>query len=231
MLLDPAPGKRAGALAASLTVQTLAAGTLLLIPLLYTAHLPFTQLQLPTFLRLVPAPPEPLKPAPGKPGRPVARAARLLTMPTRVPPLTTQPEIVASGPPPELTITMGPPVAMPLVSVPHTLPPPPEIHVFETQSATSIVVSSEIQAAKLLRKVVPVYPRTALLARVSGTVRLRGMIGLDGTMQQLQVVSGPALLVQAAVEAVRQWVYRATLLNGKPVEVIPPIEVNFTLSQ
>jgi protein TonB len=69
------------------------------------------------------------------------------------------------------------------------------------------------------------------MARISGTVRLTGIIGKDGVIQQLQVIDGPPLLVQAAVDAVRQWVYRPTLLSSKPVEVIAPIDVIFTLSR
>lgn len=75
----------------------------------------------------------------------------------------------------------------------------------------------------------PVYPPLARQARVSGSVRLIAIIGRDGTVQQLQVVSGHPLLIGAAVEAVRQWLYHPTLLNGEPVEVICPIDVNFTL--
>ena len=112
-----------------------------------------------------------------------------------------------------------------------SIPPPPPVAVVDTAPAKPIVVTSDIQAAKLLRKVVPVYPRLAIVARVSGTVRLMGTVGKDGTLQQIQVVSGPALLVQSAVEAVRQWVYRPTMLNGKPVEVIAPIDVNFRISK
>ena len=69
------------------------------------------------------------------------------------------------------------------------------------------------------------------MARVSGTVRLIGTIGKDGMIEQVQVVSGPGMLVQAAVNAVRQWVYRPTMLNQKPVEVIAPIDVIFSLSR
>jgi len=94
-----------------------------------------------------------------------------------------------------------------------------------------ITVTSDVQAAKLLRKVIPVYPRLAIAAHISGTVRLMGVVAKDGTVQQIRVVSGPALLVEAALDAVRQWVYRPTMLNNKPVEVIAPIDVIFTLSR
>ena len=85
--------------------------------------------------------------------------------------------------------------------------------------------------AKILRKVIPLYPPLARAARISGVVRLIGTIGKDGTIQNLQIVSGHPMLARAAVEAVEQWVYKPTLLNGNPVEVIAPIEVNFTLGQ
>ena len=83
--------------------------------------------------------------------------------------------------------------------------------------------------AMLVRKVIPVYPPIARAARISGVVRLIGTIGKDGAIQNLEIVSGHPLLARAALEAVRQWVYKPTLLNGIPVEVVAPIEVNFTL--
>ena len=92
-------------------------------------------------------------------------------------------------------------------------------------------VGGDVQAAKLVKKVIPVYPPLARQARVSGTVQLIGVIAKDGTIQQLQVASGHPLLVKAALDAVRQWIYRPTLLNGQAVEVIAPIDVIFTLGQ
>ena len=82
-----------------------------------------------------------------------------------------------------------------------------------------------------MKKVIPAYPPLARQARVSGTVQLIGVIAKDGTIQQLQVVGGHPLLVKAALDAVRQWIYRPTLLNGQAVEVIAPIDVIFTLGQ
>jgi protein TonB len=92
-----------------------------------------------------------------------------------------------------------------------------------------IQVTSDLQMAMLVRKVIPEYPPLARAARISGIVRLIGTIGKDGTIQNLQVVSGHPMLARAAVDAVQRWVYKPTLLNGKPVEVIAPIEVSFTL--
>jgi protein TonB len=62
-------------------------------------------------------------------------------------------------------------------------------------------------------------------------VHLSAVIGKDGTIQNLEVIDGHPLLVQSALDAVRQWVYKPTLLNGQPVEVVTQIDVNFTLAQ
>ena len=67
------------------------------------------------------------------------------------------------------------------------------------------------------------------MARISGQVRLEAIIAKNGKIENLQVLSGHPLLVRAALEAVRQWVYRPTLLNGDPVEVVSLIDVNFGL--
>lgn len=92
-------------------------------------------------------------------------------------------------------------------------------------------VASKIQEAKLVRKVIPVYPRLAIQTRQFGTVRLITTVGKDGRVKEVHVLSGPAFLAAAAVAAVKQWMYQPTLLNGRPVEVIAPIDVNFVLSQ
>ena len=231
MLLPSAPGKKAGALAASLAAQSLAVGTLLLIPLLYTDRLPFVQLQLPTFLPPTP-PPEPVKPQAAPHRRTVPRIWNPLTAPTSIPPLNTQPEIIDDAPAPLTSIDTGaflPPSLGAIFS--RVLPPPPPPQVAEVTVSKPITVTSDVQAAKLLRKVIPVYPKLAIAAHISGTVRLMGVVAKDGTVQQIRVVSGPALLVEAALDAVRKWVYRPTMLNNKPVEVIAPIDVIFTLSR
>jgi protein TonB len=79
--------------------------------------------------------------------------------------------------------------------------------------------------------VTPVYPTSARQARISGTVRIEAVIGRDGIIQSLQVMSGHPWLAQAALDAVRQWVYRPTLLNGERVEVSKQIDVNFKLAE
>jgi protein TonB len=92
-------------------------------------------------------------------------------------------------------------------------------------------VGGNVQAVNLINKVTPMYPPLAKQARIQGTVRFNATIAKDGTVKNLEIVSGHPLLAEAAQEAVRQWVYRPTLLNGQPVEVETQIDVNFTLSE
>ncbi len=90
-------------------------------------------------------------------------------------------------------------------------------------------VSGGVLAAKILKRVLPSYPIAAKQAHVSGTVHLQATLSRDGRIENLRVIDGHVLLRQAALDAVRQWVYSPTILNGQPVEVEAPIEVNFTL--
>jgi protein TonB len=94
-----------------------------------------------------------------------------------------------------------------------------------------IRVGAQVQAANLITQVRPVYPPLAKEARVQGTVTFGVTIAKDGTIANLNLISGPPLLIQAAQQAVQQWLYKPTLLNGQPVEVVTTIDVNFTLSQ
>jgi len=117
-------------------------------------------------------------------------------------------------------------------SVPTAAPPPPPPPAEKPKPATPqrIRVGGNVQAANIARMVRPSYPPLAKQARIQGTVRFNAVIAKDGTIQNLQVVSGHPLLIPAATEAVRQWVYKPTMLNGEPVEVQTQIDVNFTLS-
>ena len=108
-------------------------------------------------------------------------------------------------------------------------PPPPKKEVVATPSR--IKVGGNVQHAMLINQPRPIYPPLAKQARISGTVELNAVIGKDGTVQDLKVAKGHPLLVQAAIDAVKQWRYKPTLLNGEPVEVQTTIDVNFTLSQ
>jgi periplasmic protein TonB len=104
-------------------------------------------------------------------------------------------------------------------------PPPPKPNVNRTR------VGGAVQAAKLVNRVQPIYPPLARQTRISGTVRLHAIIGKNGNVEQLTVESGHPLLVQSALDAVRQWRYQPTLLNGEPVEVDTEIDVIFSLAQ
>lgn len=111
------------------------------------------------------------------------------------------------------------------------LPAPKPAPLVEATRHAPIRVGGVVQAARIVTQVMPVYPAPARKARISGTVRLEAVIGRDGMIQSLQVISGHPWLAQAALDAVRQWVYRPTLLNGEPVEVLTQIDVNFKLAE
>jgi protein TonB len=104
-------------------------------------------------------------------------------------------------------------------------PPPPKAN------PSRIRQGGNVQAAMLIDRVQPSYPPLARQTRISGTVRLHAIIGKDGSVQQLTLESGHPLLVQAALDAVRRWRYKPTLLNGEPVEVDTTIDVIFSLNQ
>jgi TonB family protein len=91
----------------------------------------------------------------------------------------------------------------------------------------AIRVGTNVQAAKLTEKPEPIYPDQARQARIQGVVRLNAMIAADGTVENLQLVSGHPLLVSAATDAVRRYRYQPTLLNGTPVKVVTQIDVPF----
>ena len=86
-------------------------------------------------------------------------------------------------------------------------------------------------AAALIYKVQPQYSAIARTMRLTGTVYLRAIISTDGTVRQLEAISGNPILANLALQAVRQWRYQPTRLNGEPVEVETFITVNFILDQ
>jgi len=104
-------------------------------------------------------------------------------------------------------------------------PPPPNF------PASATRVSAGVANAMIVNKVPPVYPPIAKQARVQGIVTLNVLIGKDGTIKETAPVSGPAMLIEAAQDAVRQWTYKPTLLNGQPVETLTQVEINFSLLQ
>ena len=101
-------------------------------------------------------------------------------------------------------------------------PPPPQ---------APIRVGGEISEPRKIRDVKPVYPQIAQTAKISGLVIIEAIIGKDGRVRDAKVLRSVQLLDQAALDAVRQWEYTPTLLNGVPVEVIMTVTVNFTLNR
>jgi protein TonB len=92
-------------------------------------------------------------------------------------------------------------------------------------------VSTAVEEGLLIRKTMPVYPPIAKAAGVSGTVALAATISKTGTIENLRVTGGPAMLQRAALDAVSKWLYRPYLLDGKPVEVETTVNVIFTLER
>jgi peptidyl-prolyl cis-trans isomerase A (cyclophilin A) len=125
------------------------------------------------------------------------------------------------------------PVVLQKVTIANELPPPPPPG--EASAPTPgaaprrISISAGVAVGLLVSKAPIVYPIDAKKAGVSGTVVLSAIIGRDGTVEDLQVVSGPEMLQQAALDSVKQWRYRPYLLNGDPVEVRTTINIIFTL--
>jgi TonB family protein len=98
-----------------------------------------------------------------------------------------------------------------------------------TAQPQRIRIGGNVQAAKLIHQPLPVYPQIAKTAHIEGTVVIHAIIAKDGTVKEAQYVSGPPLLLRSAMDAVKQWVYEPTTLQGQPVEVDTTISVVFTL--
>ncbi len=94
-----------------------------------------------------------------------------------------------------------------------------------------IRIGGNVQQANLVSQTTPVYPPQAKQDRVQGTVQLQVVIDIEGHVAEVSVLAGPDALVASAVEAVKQWVYRPTLLNGEPVKVQTTVDVRYTLAQ
>ena len=213
------------AVAMSAMVQTVIVGVMILIPLIYTEALPKGMLN--TFL-VAPAPPPPPPPpaAPVKVVRPRIVQPQTMVAPTVIPKKV---EMIKDAPPDVGAGAGGFGVAGGTGDalgggILNTAPPPPP-----KATPSRIKVGGQVAAAKLQHQVLPVYPAIAKTAHVSGTVRLHAVIAKDGSIQELQYVSGPALLMRSAMDAVHEWKYQPTMLNGEPVEVDTTIDVVFSL--
>jgi protein TonB len=222
----------------SLSVELLIVSLAFLIPLAYSDHLPAFHWD---SVAIRPAPaPIPLKAAltksPAATSTSLMHAAVihrpfLLDRDVRTPLQPAAAAALEGEAPPSiggLSVGAGLGPSGAVVIVTPTRPPPPRT---VATSSAPIRVGGSVQMAKLIRKVIPEYPALAKAARISGVVHLIGTIAKDGTIRNLQLIGGHPMLARAAMEAVQQWVYEPTLLNGEPVEVIAPIEVSFTLGR
>jgi len=113
-----------------------------------------------------------------------------------------------------------------LVENPPVLPPPPP----PIGKGKAPVRVGVLEQSKLIVKVSPVYPELAIKARVSGDVILEAFINEEGAVSSVKILSGHPLLVNAAVEAVKQWRYSPTVLSGEPVPIIAVVTVVFKLN-
>jgi protein TonB len=107
-------------------------------------------------------------------------------------------------------------------------PPPPPMPAVTPPASAPIRVGGKVQAANLVHQILPKYPALARQARVQGAVILEATIDREGTVSELRVISGHPLLIDAALEAVQQWKYKPTILNGEPIDVITTITVTFS---
>ncbi len=220
--------------AVSFAAQSVLGGILVMLSLLYTEALPNQK-----FLSVLEAPGPP--PAAASAQRTAVQSSKpaselnghVLVPPPEIPPHVA---IIHDETPP------GNPLIDPRVGVPNSVSgaasnstitellraaPIP----MPTPTAKKVRVSSGVAQGLLIRQVRPQYPALARQARIQGTVVLQAAIGKDGTVQNLRVLSGHPMLIEAAIEAVKQWLYKPYYLNGEPVEVDTQINVNFTLSE
>ncbi len=217
----------------SLSVQMLAAGVLVLLPLIYTEALPKQQLL--GFLE-APAPPPAAAPAAARIPRSAKPSSEIdhgvlrppAEIPKRIIPMRDEETSPSSGAntPQGVVGGVSDGVRNSVIAdiIRNTSVASP------TVAVRKVPVSSGVARGLLVHEVKPQYPSLARQARIQGTVVLQAVIGKDGTVQNLQVLSGHPMLNQAALEAVKQWRYKPYYLNGEPVEVDTQISVNFSLT-
>ncbi len=226
----------------SVAVQTMGIGVVALVPLFFTETLPFRQL---SGVFTLPPPPvaKPVSVPPStQPASVVQRSfdPRKFTVPVQVPQhvlmideggIQVMDAGLHENGVPHFSRHIPGSLFLPDASLSAPPPKPPVSPKQETAPQPSrITVGGNVQGAKLIHRVEPRYPKLAIDTRVSGTVRFTAVIGRNGDIQNLQLISGHPLLVQVAQDAVRQWRYAPTLLNGSPVEVVTQIDVNFVMN-
>ena len=244
--VDAGKGRRPWMILVGAALEAALIGVVILVPLLFVETLPERGLF--KALMLAPVPMAPPAPPPPMIAKRIPRAAvvarkfnpAVLVSPVVVPKQVAiiseapalQADAAAGGVPggiPGLSVggagTGFFSSALPLVPPPP--PPPAKVVAAASSGPKQITVGGDVQAAMLLQQVRPVYPSMARTARIAGNVRLKAVIGTDGKIKNLTAVSGHPLLVDAAMNAVRQWVYMPTMLDGISVEVNTEIVVRF----
>ena len=213
----------------SLLGQSSLIGVTLLVPLVYTLEIPIQDLA-DHILLIAPAPPPP-PPAPDPQARaaapaPPRRFETNLEAPRQIPDeiaLVSDIENAASVP----GRSFGGVAGGVLGGIPGGVLDLAEYSSMDILPPAPIRVGGNIQAARLINQVMPVYPEEASEERIAGLVRLEATITREGSIKELRVLEGHPLLVAAALEAVRQWRYQPTLLNGMPVEVLTSVLITF----
>jgi protein TonB len=211
-------------------LQAVILSVLILIPLIYTEALPKAML---STLLIAPPPPPPPPPPPAVVKTIVKPVARLIQSGKLMQPRAIPKEVAvfkeAELPPDVINntgVTGGVFGGIPgqgMVSGP-VAPPPPK-----PSAPTRVKQGGNVTAASIITQTRPLYPPLARQARIQGNVVLHAIIDKDGKVAQLEVISGHPLLVQSALDAVKQWRYKPTTLNGDPVEVDTTITVTFTM--
>lgn len=216
--------------AGSFLIEAMLVAILILIPYLYLAALPRKYLNIP--LAAPPPPSLPTVEVQRRVSPPTAcpeLLAHALTAPSRIPQHITP---IVDTAPPGLDV---PGVANlgqssgPIGALPGTASPPPMPRVHPAKSSGPLRISAGVAAGQLVVPIRPQYPAIALAARVEGTVVVAATISAEGRIESLHVLSGPPLLVSAAVAAIQQARYRPWKLNGDPIEVETTINVVFSL--
>jgi protein TonB len=230
--------RRGAATTISFIFQCVLVAGLLIIPLMFTEALPTAQLV--TMLVAPPPPPPPPPPAAAIPVVKVVQTNLLdngqLRTPSRIP---RKVEMIKEeeAPPPAFTggVVGGVPGGVPGGQLNGVIG-----SIVSSNSMSSAMIpkfevpkrvriSQGVTQGMCIKKVEPAYPKIAQSARVTGSVILKAIIGKDGQIHELQVVSGHPMLINAAMDAVKQWRYRPYLLSGEPVEVETTVTVTFQL--
>jgi protein TonB len=233
---NPKKTNKAWTVVVSMIAQSIFLAILILIPLIYTEALPKTMM---ATLLVAPPPPPPPPPPPVqtqvvhiKPQVHLMDAGKLMqpkVIPKDIKIIKEDAPDVNAGmqggvPGGVAGGSMGGVIGGVIGGMGGAPPPPKPVQ-------NRIRQGGSVQAALLVNKVQPVYPPLARQTRIAGTVRLHAIISKSGSIQSLEVISGHPLLVRAAMDAVQQWRYKPTLLNGEPVEVDTTIDVIFSLNQ